>query len=218
MASYLIDWNVADRLSVVVGLGRVGQRRAANLLEAGARVLAIDPAASHPRFPRPSGVSILAEPYHPDHLEHPPGGDRPSLVFAAATPDINRLVVADSLRLALPVCSATDPPSGNFTLPAVWRSNALTLAVSTSGASPALARALRDQLANTLGPLPGQFAALLAEIRPIVLQTLPNPSSRRRLMLSWADPSWLHLLASTGPEATRNALLEDLHRLAAQLP
>ena len=50
--------------------------------------------------------------------------------------------------------AAAHAEAGDFTLPAVWRSGPLMLTVSTSGASPALARALRDRAAEALGPAP----------------------------------------------------------------
>jgi siroheme synthase (precorrin-2 oxidase/ferrochelatase) len=107
-------------------------------------------------------------------------------------------------------CSASDPGEGDFTVPAVWRSGSLVLTVSTTGASPALAAALRDRAAEALGPAAAGLAALLAELRPLVLASVDDPDARRRILAEWGDPRWLALWAEQGPEAVRRALEQRL--------
>jgi siroheme synthase-like protein len=60
---------------------------------------------------------------------------------------------------------ADDPTRCSFVLPAVARDGAVTVAVSTGGASPALAGWLRDRVVGSLGPGTGELAALLEEAR-----------------------------------------------------
>jgi precorrin-2 dehydrogenase / sirohydrochlorin ferrochelatase len=118
--------------------------------------------------------------------------------------------VADARRLSIWVSSANDPDEGDFIIPAVWRSGPLLLTVSTSGASPALAAALRDRAAAVLGPAAG-LAAILAELRPEVLARLgDDPDARRRLLADWADPRWLDLCRTDGPDAVRRALIRTM--------
>jgi hypothetical protein len=144
MAGFPITIEVSGRLAVVVGLGAVGLRKARGLIEAGAIVRGIDP--------RPSaesssiGVEVVAEPYREGHLEGA------LLAFAAASPEVNRLVVADCRRRGLLVNSASAPESGNFAVPAIHRSGPILLSVATSGAGPALAAMLRDRAAGAIGP------------------------------------------------------------------
>ncbi|WP_435011468.1 precorrin-2 dehydrogenase/sirohydrochlorin ferrochelatase family protein [Tundrisphaera lichenicola] len=156
MPTYPIELDLTGRLALVVGLGAVGRRKASGLLESGARVLGIDPAV----LEAPIGVELRVEPYRAGHLEGV------SLAFAAATAEVNRWVVADARRLGVWVNSASDPGSGDFALPATWRDGPLTLTVSTSGASPALASALRDRAKMALGASAGALAAILAESGP----------------------------------------------------
>jgi siroheme synthase-like protein len=138
-----------------------------------------------------------------------------TLVFAAAPAPVNRTVVADARRAGVWVGSASDPSEGDFTVPAVWREGPLTLTVSTSGASPALAAALRDRAAKALGPAAAGLVALLAELRPEVLARLGDQAeARRRVLADWADPRWIDLWLAEGPEAVRRALGERLEREA----
>ncbi|MDR3639238.1 MAG: hypothetical protein P4L84_35885, partial [Isosphaeraceae bacterium] len=108
------------------------------------------------------------------------------------------------------VSSASNPSEGDFTLPAVWRDGPLILTVSTTGASPALAAALRDQAAAAIAPAAG-LAALLAELRETILARLPDdPDTRRYILSGWADRRWLDLFTAEGPEAVRTAILNEL--------
>lgn len=213
MPGYFIELDLSGRLVIVVGLGAVGSRRASALIASGARVIGIDPAAADPSFQAPEGVEIRPERYRAFHLEPPEG--RPTLVLASASTEVDRQVVADARRLGLLVGSAGEPSLGDFHVPAAWREGGLALAVSTGGAGPALAVALRDRLAASLGPAPVALVGLLEELRPIARRRLPDPALRRRLLTSWADSRWLDLLTTSGEVATRAALLAELDRAAA---
>ncbi|MBV8556933.1 MAG: hypothetical protein JO116_15330 [Planctomycetaceae bacterium] len=202
MPSYSIELDLRDRTALVVGLGAVGRRKAAGLVAVGARVVGVDPGVTAQAMP--AGVEVRAEPYRAEHLRGV------SLVFAAATTAVNRIVVADARRAGVWVCSASEPDAGDFTVPAVWRDGPLTVTVSTAGASPALAVALRDRAAEALGPAAAGLVALLAEFRPEVRARLAAPEVRRRLLADWADPRWLDILTAEGPDAVRRRLARAL--------
>jgi precorrin-2 dehydrogenase len=208
--AYPIELDLRGKAVLVVGLGRVGRRKAAGLAAAGARVVGVDPAADPggAGVPAEGEVEVRAELYHRGHLEGM------SLVFAAAPAEVNRRVVADARAAGIWAGSASEPGEGDFTVPAVWREGPLTLTVSTGGASPALAAALRDRLAQALGPAAAPLAALLAELRPVVLARLADPEARRRVLSDWADARWLDLWQREGPEAVRLALVERIEREA----
>lgn len=199
MPGYPMELDLRGKLALVVGLGRVGRRKARGLVEAGAIVVGVDPAGGEVE-----GVGVRAEAYRTEHLE----GVR--LAVAAASREVNRQVVADARRLGIWVNSATEPDSGDFRVPAVWREGPLTLTVATGGASPALAARLRDRAARAIGPGAAALAGALAEVRPIVLARIEDPEQRRRLLERWAGPRWLRLCAEQGPDAARDAMLREL--------
>jgi siroheme synthase-like protein len=194
---------------LVVGLGPVGRRKAEALVAAGARVIGVDPGAGSLDPDCVRGVELVGKPYRLDHLRGV------SLVIAAGPPEVNRQVVTDARGLGLWVNSSSDPDEGDFTLPAVWRSGPLVLALSTSGASPALAARLRDQAAAALDPAAAGLTEILAELRPLVLRRVPDPEARQRVFDAWSDPRWLSLWADRGPEAVRQALCELIDRDAS---
>jgi siroheme synthase-like protein len=212
MPSYPIELDLRGRAVLVVGLGPVGRRKAGALAAVGARVIAVDPAPAGAGSDAGMGtgaIEVRSERYRAAHLKGV------TLAFAAATPAVNRRVVADARRRKIWVCSASDPGAGDFTVPAVWREGPLTLTVATGGASPALAVALRDRAVRALGPAAAGLAGLLAELRGTVRARLAAPAARRRLLARWADPCWLELWTSAGPEAVRQALVRTLDEAVA---
>jgi siroheme synthase-like protein len=204
MSAYPIELNLKGRTVLVVGLGPVGRRKAAALASMGAHVIGVDPTGRDLDPKLITGIEVLSEPYSLEQLEGV------SLVIAAGPPEVNHQVVADARKYGVWVCSTSDPEEGDFTVPAVWRSGPLVLTVSTSGASPALAAALRDQAAAALGPAAAGLAALLTELRPLVLKRLPDPEARRRVFSEWANPHWRSLWEEQGPDAVRQALRQRI--------
>jgi siroheme synthase-like protein len=210
MPGYPIELDLRGRRALVVGLGTVGRRKASGLVAAGASVLGVDPRAE--ALGVPAGVEARPEPFQVEHLE----GN--ALVLAAATPEVNRRVVAAARASGIWVSAASGVERGDFTIPAIWREGGLTLTVSTAGASPALAAALRDRAAEALGPAAVGLVALLAELRPLALARLDDPEARRRLLADWADLRWLESWANDGPEAVRRGLLRALDEATGARP
>jgi siroheme synthase-like protein len=143
---------------------------------------------------------LIQEVYQSNHLEEA------MIAFAAATPEVNRQVVLDAKARGIWVNSASEPSAGDFTLPAAWRDGPITLTVSTSGASPALASTLRDRAAEAIGPSAAGLARLLLELRPEVLARIKDAEARRKALQEVADPRWLETFEREGPEATLRAL------------
>jgi len=186
--------NLAGRVVVVVGGGAVGTRKAAAATAAGATVRVVDPVGCN-------SPTHLAEAYRPEHLAGA------FLVFACATPSVNAQVVADCRSRGILVNSATDPTAGDFTLPSVVRSGDLTLAISTGGAAPALARRLREKFEAEFDAAFAEWLQVLAEVRTVVLAEVPDPIRRRELLDSFADWHWLTRLRAEGPNAVKAAML-----------
>jgi siroheme synthase-like protein len=156
---------LSGRECLVVGGGPVAARRAAGLLEAGARVtlVAIETGEAVGRLearPDPGTLGIETRPYRAGEA-----GRYDLVTTATGRPEVDRQVIADATEAGVPVSGADGASPGNVQLPAVHRTGPLTVAVSTGGASPALARWVRDRLAAAVPGGVDVLAELLDEAR-----------------------------------------------------
>ena len=86
------------------------------------------------------------------------------------------------------VNSATDPQTGDCFLPAVVRRGGLAVAVSTGGASPALARRIRERLEAEFDDAFAAWIGLLDELRPVVLAAVAPPRGAPPALAVWSSP------------------------------
>ena len=174
MGYYPIFLNLADRFCLVVGGGGVGTRKALMLKRCGARVQVVTPQAS-PELSQ-AGIEIIQRGYEPGDLEDV------FLVFAATGDnELNRRVTEDAAARNILCNSADDPKGGDFILPAVVQRGDLLCAVSTSGASPALARKIRQDLEGFFGPEYAPFLTLMKAIRNRLLARGHDPEGHKQI-------------------------------------
>jgi siroheme synthase-like protein len=204
---YPLHFNISGRLAVVVGGGPVGRRKADGLLAAGARVrlVCLEPRPTECGDPR---LEWLQEEYQARHL------DGASLVFAAASAEINRTVRDDARRLGLWVNLADDPNGSDFLVPATLRRGDFLIAISTGGAAPALAHEVRVLLEEQFDDAFGQWVELLAEVRPLILTQVVDEERRRELLSSLCRPEWLARIRREGVPAVRVAIHSWLKKVS----
>jgi precorrin-2 dehydrogenase / sirohydrochlorin ferrochelatase len=198
--------NLSNRLCVVVGGGSVGQRKITALLESGATVRAVC-LESRPVHYNSARLEWLTQPYATQHL------DGATLVFAAATAEVNERVVRDARSRGVWVNAADDPGSADFFVPAMVRRGEFVVAIGTDGAAPALARAVRTLLESQFDEMFGRWVSLLSELRPIVLATIADARQRQMLLERFCQWDWLERLRQEGTAAVRAAMIAELQAL-----
>jgi len=141
---YPLFLELTNQPVTVVGAGTVATRKIRTLLATGARVTVIAPLAS-PAVRRLKKIQWLRRRYQRGDL-------RGARLVVAATDDlaVNQRVCAEAHRRRQLVNCAAPPAAGNFIVPALVRQGAFTIAISTGGASPAAAKALRQKLERSL--------------------------------------------------------------------
>lgn len=162
MGYYPIMVDMTGRRCLVIGGGAVAERKVAGLLEVGAAVTAISPQITEKisRWVRQGSIDVLAKDYEPGDLA---GYE---IVFAATDDsEVNALVSEEAKSHGVWVNAADDAAHCDFILPSVLRRGELTVAVSTGGNSPALSRAVREELESYFTKDYEILARLAAEVR-----------------------------------------------------
>jgi siroheme synthase-like protein len=154
MGFYPVSLDLGGRPCVVVGGGRVAERRVMTLLEAGAVVTLVSPTVT-------PALAALVGAGRVRHVARGYArGDLAGAALALTAVDdasITATVARDARECGVWLNAADDPAHCDFILPGLVRRGVLTVAVGSGGASPALTRALREHLDVTLG---SEWAAL----------------------------------------------------------
>jgi precorrin-2 dehydrogenase/sirohydrochlorin ferrochelatase len=169
---YMTCIDLTARSVLVVGAGRVALEKVEGLLDCDARVTVVAPqiVPELERLP----VELVRRGYRTDDLV-----GRFLVVAATSTPSVNRHVYRDAEARAL-LCNVVDVPElCSFILPAVHREDPIAVAISTGGASPALAQRLRDEIATVVRPEHADLARRLRELRPWAKSNLTTYEARR---------------------------------------
>jgi siroheme synthase-like protein len=193
---------VAGRPCVVVGGGPIAESKVNGLLAAGAEVTVVSPMVT----------DALADAVRAGRIGHRRrvyrDGDLIGVALAfVATGDVgvNAAVAAEGRRRGVWVNAADDPAHCDFILPAVLRRGALAIAVSTGGASPALARAIREELERHLGDDYAALVDVAGEVRR-ALRTERRTADAATWRAALADPRFRRLVASGQRAAARRRL------------
>jgi len=173
-AVYQVGLDLRGRDCLVVGGGAVAQRKVHGLLAAGAAVTVVAPQC----LPLPTEVTVALRPFADEDLD--------GVALAVAASDdraLNARVARLARKRGIWVNVVDDPQAGTVIVPAVARRGELQIAVSTGGASPALAKHLRERLEREFGPEYGDLVALLGELRaewePRAARAGVPPAARR---------------------------------------
>jgi precorrin-2 dehydrogenase / sirohydrochlorin ferrochelatase len=164
--------DLAGRSCLVVGGGSVGLEKTRGLVDCGARVTVVAPEIE-PAL-RDLEVELLERRFESGDLD-----GRFLVVAATSDPRLNRRIYEEAEERLL-LCNVVDAPEiCNFILPAVHRADPIAIAVTTSGASPALAQRIRGEVAERYGVEYAQLARRLGELRPWAKENLATYEERR---------------------------------------
>jgi precorrin-2 dehydrogenase/sirohydrochlorin ferrochelatase len=169
---YMACLDLEGRSCLIVGGGTVALEKVRGLLDCGARVTVVAPWIIDEL--RTLDVELVRRRYRASDLD-----GRFLVVAATSISSLNRGVHEDAEARSL-LCNVVDVPElCSFILPAVIRRDPIAIAVSTGGASPALAQRIRDDIAGLVGPEHAELARRLRELRPWAKDNLPSYEERR---------------------------------------
>lgn len=197
---YIACLKLRGRRSLVVGGGDVGLEKVEGLLacDGDVTVVAPDLQPELQRLADEGSIAWIARRYEPADLEG-------TFMVIAATNDseVNIGVYDDAEKRAMLVNVVDVPPLCNFILPAIVRTGPLAIAISTAGASPALAKRMKAEVAQLFGEEYARLAILLNDARGWAKSTLPTYQDRKEFFESivGGEPDPIALLRAGDEQA-----------------
>lgn len=202
MKYYPIFLDVRRRRCLVIGGGAVALRKIRRLLACGARVTVISPLVNDQiaRMKEDGAIEHIEARYCSDLIEE-------AFLIVGATDDeaLNRQISTDARGKGIPANIVDDPGLCDFLIPALFTRGDLTVAVSTSGKSPALAKYIAEELAGNIGDEYGVLAEIMGEIRRIM--TGGKIKNRRRLYNELLRSELLYQLKRKDKKGARATIL-----------
>ena len=208
---YIACLKLTGRRCLVVGGGEIGLEKVEGLLACDGEVTLIAPEAEQALREYAEEGSIRWE-----QREYGGPADLEGVFMAIAATndtDVNIAVYDDAERRAMLVNVVDVPPLCNFILPAIVRTGPLAIAISTAGASPALAKRIKREVEGQFGEPYARLAVLLNEVRGWAKGTLPTYQDRKVFFegIVGGDPDPIALLRdaeepSAGEQAVRELI------------
>ena len=202
---YIACLRLSARPCLVVGGGEVGLEKVEGLLACDADVTLVAPEAVSELQELAAEGTIRWErrAFDPGDLD-----GRFLVIAATADTDVNISVYEEAERRAMLVNVVDVPPLCNFILPAIVRTGPLAIAISTAGASPALAKRMKREIAEAYGEPYARLAVLLNDARGWAKATLPTYQDRKVFFESIVngDPDPVELLRQGDEQAVRDLI------------
>lgn len=179
MRYYPIFLDIRNKPCVVIGGGKVAERKAAGLLKAGASVIVISPGltAQMKKLAQTGKISHIRRRYRKGDLL-----GKSIAIAASGSREANRAVFEEARNLKIPVNTVDAPLLSSFIVPSVVERFPLAIAISTSGQCPALSKKLRKKLEKEIGKEYANFAKILGAVRTKLLKERVNRDKKDRII------------------------------------
>jgi len=174
---YPIFLDIEGRAVVIIGGGNVCARKAETMMSYGARVTVVSPEFTEEieTWAGAGSLEIRRKRYEESDL------DGANIVIASTDDQtVNEQIAADCRRRRIPVNVVDVTPLCEFIVPAIIDKGSITIAVSTGGKSPAIARTLKEDLQRLVGPEYTEVNDLLGTLRDSAKRVLPTDVDRKR--------------------------------------
>lgn len=180
--------DLTARRCLVVGGGAVAERKVLSLVEAKADVTVVSPQVT-PRLEQLALVGQIQWICRPYLSED---GEGCFLVIAATDrQEVNVKVHQDASQRGQWVNVVDRPDLCNFTVPSSVKRGKLQISISTSGASPSLAKKIRHELEEAYGDEYQLYLDIMQEVREWIQQEVPDPKRRAQLMKELVSEKWI---------------------------
>ena len=211
---YIACLKLSGRRCLVVGGGEVGLEKVEGLLACDADVTLVAPEAVDElqELAREGSIRWERREYRSEDLE-----GTFMVIASTNSTDVNIRVYDDAEKRAMLVNVVDVPPLCNFILPAIVRTGPLAIAISTAGASPALAKRMKREVSELFGEEYARLAVMLNDARGWAKSTLPTYQDRKDFFegIVNGDPDPIALLRAGDEDGVRAVIAEHQERHAA---
>jgi uroporphyrin-III C-methyltransferase/precorrin-2 dehydrogenase/sirohydrochlorin ferrochelatase len=184
MIYFPVFFDLNGQKVLVVGAGEVALRKITLLERSGAVITVVAPQIAPEIMERAArgGLKLAIREFVPSDL-----GDARLVIVATSRRAVNRWIAKLSDSRGIPVNVVDDREASRFIVPAIIDRDPVLVAISTGGASPVLARRLRERLEATIPKRFGDLALWLRELRESALSRLRDSKERRRFFETIVD-------------------------------
>jgi precorrin-2 dehydrogenase/sirohydrochlorin ferrochelatase len=187
--TYPISLKIENKKCVVIGGGRIAARKIKRLIEADAIVTVISPAITNSieSFVNQKKISFQKKSYEASDIIDA------SLIIAATNDDKINMQIYRDKKDSQWINIVDAPQYSDFFVPATIQRGMLTIAVSTNGASPGLAKRIKKEIADQYDDSYKQYVTFLNECRQQVKELVNDPSLRAEILSALLHPDFLEL-------------------------
>jgi precorrin-2 dehydrogenase/sirohydrochlorin ferrochelatase len=171
--------DITDKRCLVVGSGKVAERKVAMLLQFNAHVIVVGPVMTKAllKLGEEGKIAYFQRRYTAKDL------DNTGLVFACTDDNaINNKIKKEAARKNIPVNVADNPDLCDFIVPSIIRKGGLTIAISTSGELPLLSKKLRQKIEEVVTDDYLEYLHIIGEFRRHLLKTVKEARKRGAIM------------------------------------
>ena len=188
MVYYPINLNLNGRKVVVIGGGRIAERKITGLIEAMAFVTVVSPKLTPELIMYAEEGKLIwkEKDFTAEDIQ-----DAFLVIAATNQPKINLSIKKAAAPHQL-VIMVDNPEESDFILPAVVNQGKLSITVSTSGASPILAKKIKQEIADQFGPEYKEYVDFLYSCRKRILEEIDDPKIKKLLLSDITEPTYLH--------------------------
>lgn len=207
---YPVSLSLVNRLVLVVGAGTIGTRKIRSLLTAGAKVRVVAPRASRQveSWARTGRIRWAKRNFRKSDVRRVW-----AVIGSTSDQEINKSIYDVAGRERVFVNIADKPELCTFIMPSVLRRGDLTIAISTSGASPSLARYIRLGLEKTFGSYYAEFLIFMRELRTKASSELSNAKDRKLYFNKIIEGPYLSLIHSNKRKEAKKRALALLRKM-----
>ena len=200
---YPIHLDVTGKKCVIIGGGKVAYRKACSLKESGADVVVVSPEVCSEMVSE-EGLVLIKKEYEECFL------DGALLVIAATDNEaINKKVTLDAEKRNIIVNVVDYPERCSFIVPSTINRGDLCISISTGGASPAVAKRIREELEAVFGKEYEEYLDLLTKMRSLAMTTVEDDAKRRRILQRLAEKDIFDIVRVEGVEVAE-AKMRDI--------